>query len=196
MSRTLILSLMAIFTVCGIGLWLYMINPHASGPFHEELVPELVVFCIEAIILVGILGLIQRYLENRRRFQLWLSLRGSFRDMLSLLDIAFLEPEAEPTPSRELETDPRIVEDMIGQLAEKHPSLDSLLALKREADETLSMTRDLVAVAAQLSATHMNWWIAIVDSVRQVALARNRAHLEKSLNDMLVNIQEFDRLEY
>jgi hypothetical protein len=196
MSRTLILTLMAVFTVCGIGLWFYMINPNASGPFHDELVPEMVVFCIEAIILVGILGLIQRYLENRRRLQLWLSLRGSFRDMLSLLDIAFLEPDGEPTPSRELETDPRIVEDMIGQLAEKHPSLDSLLALKREADETLSMTRDLVAVAAQLSATHMNWWIAIVDSVRQVAVARNRAHLEKSLNDMLINIQEFDRLEF
>jgi hypothetical protein len=196
MSRTLILSLMAIFTLCGIGLWMYMINPNASGPFHEELVPELVVFCIEAIILVGILGLIQRYLENRRRHQLWLSLRGSFRDMLSQLDIAFLDPEAEPTPSRNLETDPRIVEHMIKQLATKHPNLDSLLALKREAEETLSLTRDLVAVAAQLSATHMNWWIAIVDSIRQVSLARSRPHLENSLNDMLVNLQEFDRLEY
>lgn len=196
MSSRLIIGLMALFTVLGIGLWFYLIHPDATGPFHDELVPELVVFCIEAFILVGVLSLIQRSLEQRRRRQLWLSLRGSFRDLLSQLDIAFLEPEAEPTPSKDLETDPRLVDYMIEQLAAKHPALDDLLAIKREAEETLSLTRDLVAVAAQLSATHMNWWIAIVDSIRQVSIARSRAHLEKSLSDMLVNIQEFDRLEF
>jgi hypothetical protein len=196
MSRLLIFSLMAVFTVCGIGLWLYFLSPIPGGAFKEELVPELVVFCIEAFILVGVISLIQRSLEHRRRKQLWLSLRGSFRDMLSQLDIAFLDPEGEPMASRELETDPRIVTHMIDQLAAKHPHIDNLMALKREAEETLSLTRDLVAVAAQLSATHMNWWIAIVDSIRQVSLARTRTHLEKSINDMLVNIQEFDRLEF
>jgi hypothetical protein len=187
---------MGLFTILGIALWFYLIHPGASGPFHDELVPELVVFCIEAFILVGVLSLIQRSLEQRRRRQLWLSLRGSFRDLLSQLDIAFLEPEAEPTPSKELETDPQLIETMIEQLAAKHPALDNLLAIKREAEETLSLTRDLVAVAAQLSATHMNWWIAIVDSIRQLSIARSRAQMEKSLNDMLVNIQEFDRLEF
>ncbi|MEE4330526.1 MAG: hypothetical protein V2J10_06640 [Wenzhouxiangella sp.] len=196
MSKRLIIGLMGLFTILGIALWLWFIHPGPAGPFRSELVPELVVFCIEAFILVGVLSLIQRSLEQRRRRQLWLSLRGSFRDLLSQLDIAFLDPDAEPTPSKELETDPRLVAYMIEQLSAKHPALDNLLAIKREAEETLSLTRDLVAVAAQLSATHMNWWIAIVDSIRQVSIARSRAHLEKSLNDMLVNIQEFDRLEF
>lgn len=196
MNRFLLIMPMVLFGLTGIGLWLYFLHPAPSGPFHDELVPELVVFCIEGFILVGLLTLIQRSREHTRRRELWLSLRGSFRDLLSHLDIAFLEPDAEPTPSKELETDPKVITRLLDQLAAKHPDLDSLVALKREGDETLSLTRDLVAVAAQLSATHMNWWIAIVDSIRRVAEARDRADMERSLHQMLVNIQEFDRLSY
>jgi len=194
-SRVFIIALMVVFGVAGVGLWLYFVYGSGGGQFRSELVPELVVFCLEAFILVGLLGLIQRYLEHRRRRQMWLSLRGSFRDLLSLLDIAFLEPDAEPTSSKELERDPRVIDRLLGELAGKHPDLDSLVALKREGDESLSMTRDLVAVAAQLSATHMNWWIAIVDSIRRLAEAKSRRGMEKAIHEMLVNIREFDRLE-
>jgi len=194
-SRSFIVVLMVIFAVTGVGLWLYFVFGSGGGQFRGELVPELVVFCIEAFFLVGLLGLIQRYLEHQRRRQMWLSLRGSFRDLLSLLDIAFLEPNAEPTASKELERDPRVICRMLDELESKHPDLDSLVALKREGEESLSMTRDLVAVAAQLSATHMNWWIAIVDSVRRLSEAGNRRAMEKAIHEMLVNIREFDRLE-
>lgn len=196
MNRLLLITPMALFGLAGVALWLYFLHPAPSGPFHDELVPELVVFCIEGFILVGLLTLIQRSREHARRKELWLSLRGSFRDLLSHLDIAFLDPDAEPTPSKVLETDPKVIPRLLDQLAAKHPDLDSLVALKREGEETLSLTRDLVAVAAQLSATHMNWWIAIVDSIRQLSIARDRGELEQGLHQMLVNIQEFDRLEY
>jgi len=194
MTRLWLIMPMVVFGVCGIGLWLYFVQPTPGGPFHDELVPELVVFCIEGFILIGLLSLIQRSREQARRRELWLSLRGSFRDLLSLLDIAFLEPNAEPTPSRVLETEPRVIDRMLEQLEAKCPNLDSLVALKKEGEETLALARDLVAVAAQLSALHMNWWIAVVDSIRRVAEARERAALEKSLHQMLVNIREFDRL--
>ena len=195
MSRLIIIALMVIFAVAGVALWLWFIYGTSEIAFREELVPELVVFCIEAFILVGLLGLIQRHLENRRRRQMRLSLRGSFRDLLSQMDIAFLEPNAEPTSSKELETDVRVIERLLDELAAKHPDLDSLVALKREGAESLAMTRDLVAVAAQLSATHMNWWIAIVDSIHRLAEACDRRAIEASLHDILINIREFDRLE-
>jgi ABC-type multidrug transport system fused ATPase/permease subunit len=195
MSRLIIISLMVIFGLTGILLWLWFVYGTSESAFHQELVPELVVFCIEAFILVGLLGLIQRHLENRRRRQMRQSLRGSFRDLLSLIDMAFLEPNAEPTSSRELERDPRVIERLLIELAAKHPDLDSLVALKREGAESLAMTRDLVAVAAQLSATHMNWWIAIVDSIHRLAEACDRRTLEASLQDLLINIREFDRLD-
>lgn len=195
MSRLIIIALMVIFAVVGTGLWLWFVYGSSDSAFHQELVPELVVFCIEAFILVGLLGLIQRHLESRRRCQMRLSLRGSFRDLLSQMDIAFLEPNAEPTSSKELETDVRVIDRLLDELAAKHPDLDSLVALKREGAESLAMTRDLVAVAAQLSATHMNWWIAIVDSIHRLAEACDRRTIEASLNDILINIREFDRLE-
>jgi ABC-type multidrug transport system fused ATPase/permease subunit len=195
MSRLIIISLMVIFALAGTSLWLWFVYGTSESAFHQELVPELVVFCIEAFILVGLLGLIQRHLENRRRRQMRQSLRGSFRDLLSLIDMAFLEPNAEPTSSRELERDPRVIDRLLLELAAKHPDLDSLVALKREGGESLAMTRDLVAVAAQLSATHMNWWIAIVDSIHRLAEACDRRTIEASLQDILINIREFDRLE-
>ncbi|MFW5815491.1 MAG: hypothetical protein ACOCVP_01420 [Wenzhouxiangella sp.] len=196
MSRLFIVVLMVIFALAGLSLWFYFVFGSGGGQFREELVPELVVFCIEAFFLVGLLGLIQRHLEHRRRRQMWLSLRGSFRDLLSLLDIAFLDANAEPTSSKELECDPEVISRLIEELDRKHPDLDSLVALKREGEESLSMTRDLVAVAAQLSATHMNWWIAIVDSIRRLSEACDRRGIERAIHEMLVNIREFDRLEF
>lgn len=196
MSRLVWIAPMVIFGLVGVALWLYFINPAPSNPFHDELVPELVVFCIEGFILLGLLSLIQRSREQARRQELWLSLHGSFRDLFSLLDIAFLDPEGEPSPSRELESDPAVIDRLLEQLDARHPDIDSLVAIKKEAEETLSLTRDLVAVAAQLSATHMNWWIAIVDSIRRLSEATDRRAMEKGIHEMLINIREFDRLEF
>ena len=61
----------------------------------------------------------------------------------------------------------------------KHPDLDCLFA-----------------VAAKLSASHMNWWIAIADAIRRLSEARDREQAEAAIHEMLVNIRELDRLEY
>jgi len=42
----------------------------------------------------------------------------------------------------------------------------------------------------------MNWWIAIVDSIRRLSEARDREQAEAALHEMLVNIRALDRLEY
>ena len=196
MNRLFLIAPMVLFGLVGLILFWMLYAVDADGPFHDALLPELIGFCIEGFVLVGLLTLIQRSRESARRRELWLSLRGSFRSLLSLLDIAFLEPDADPASSKRLENDPSVVDALLQQLEQRHPDLDSLVALKREAVETVSLTRDLVAVAAQLSATHMNWWIAIVDSIRRVSEARDREALEAAVHEMLINIREFDRLDY
>ncbi len=195
MSRFFLLAPMVVFGLIGLVLLWMLYAIDGGGVFHDSLLPELIGFCLEGFILVGLLTLVQRSRESARRKELLLSLRGSFRSLLSLLDVAFMEPDAEPASSRQLETDPQLVDRLLARLETSHPDIDSLVALKREADETLSLARDLVAVAAQLSATHMNWWIAIVDSIRRVSEARDRDALEAYLHEMLINIREFDRLE-
>ncbi len=196
MTRLFLIALMALLALVGGGLWVYLVAFESPGPFHDNLVPELIGICIEGFLLVGLLTLVQRSREASRKHELWLSLRGSFRGLLSNLDVAFLEPDADPTSSGDLEANPKVIDYMLEQLEQKHPDLDCLVALKREAAETVSLTRDLVAVAAQLSASHMNWWIAIVDAIRRLSEARNREQAEAALHEMLVNIRELDRLEY
>ncbi len=196
MTRVFLIALMALFVVVGAGLIYYLFFVEGQGPFHDSLVPELIGICIEGFVLFGLLTLVQRSRESARKHELWLSLRGSFRGLLSNLDIAFLEPDADPASSQDLETNPAVIDYMLDQLSRKHPDLDSLVELKREARETVSLTRDLVAVAAQLSASHMNWWIAIVDSIRRLSEARDREQAESAIHEMLINIRELDRLEY
>lgn len=196
MSRFFLIALMLLLALVGGCLWVYLVAFESPGPFHDNLVPELIGISIEGFLLVGLLTLVQRSREAARRHELWLSLRGSFRGLLSNLDVAFLEPDADPASSSDLETNPKVIDHLLGQLKTRRPDLDCLVALKREATETVSLTRDLVAVAAQLSASHMNWWIAIVDSIRRLSEARDREQAEAALHEMLVNIRELDRLEY
>ena len=70
---------MALFGVSGVALTTYFLSSDLSGPFHDNLVPELIGFCIEGFFLVGLLSLIQDARERARRRELWLSLRGSLR---------------------------------------------------------------------------------------------------------------------
>ncbi|WP_444997619.1 hypothetical protein [Aliikangiella sp. IMCC44359] len=195
-SRILLIAPMAIFGFAGIALYLYFIYPGIVGPFHDNLVPELIGFCMEGFFLVGLLSLIQTTRERARKKDLWLSLRGSLRGILSNLDIAFLSPNAEPTDSLVLEQDVKIVSHFMQELEDNRLNLRSMTSLKRESISTLSLARDMIPVAAQLSAAHMRWWIAIVDSMRQLSKAQTRQSVEESVYLLLENMDEFDRLGY
>lgn len=195
-KRSLLVGPMAIFGLSGVGLTIYFLATDLSGPFHDNLVPELIGFTLEGFFLVGLLSLIQNSRERARRRELWLSLRGSLRGILSNLDIAFLAPNAEPTPTRALEQDVDSVERFMRELRESRMSLRSMTSLKRESVEALALARDMIPVAAQLSASHMRWWIAIVDSMRQLSRAQTREAVEQSVYLLLENMGEFDRLSY
>lgn len=195
-SRILLVAPMAIFGLSGVALTVYFMSANLTGPFHDNMVPELIGFCIEGFFLVGLLSLIQESRERARRKELWLSLRGSLRGILSNLDIAFLAPNAEPTQTSVLEQDLEIVAKFMGELQENRLNLRSMTSLKRESVETLALARDMIPVAAQLSASHMRWWIAIVDSMRQLSRAQTREAVEQNAYLLLENINEFDRLAY
>lgn len=195
-SRALLVAPMAAFGLSGIALTVYFMSADLSGPFHDNLVPELIGFCIEGFFFVGLLSLIQESRERARRKELWLSLRGSLRGILSNLDIAFLAPNAEPTPTRVLEQDMDSVSKFMTELQENRLNLRAMTSLKRESVDALALARDMIPVAAQLSASHMRWWIAVVDSMRQLSRAQTREAVEQSVYLLLENINEFDRLSY
>jgi hypothetical protein len=195
-DRAILIAPMAIFGICGIGLLLYFFSPSDGSPFHDNLIPELIGFCIEGFFLVGLLTLIQNSRERARRQELRQSLRGSLRGILSNLDIAFLPQNAEPTPTTRLERDISLIPRYMRELQLIQIELPDMLALKQESVEALSLARDLVPVAAQLSASHMRWWIAVVNSMRKLSTAQSRAEVEQNLYRLMENIREFDRVPH
>jgi hypothetical protein len=192
----LLIAPLAIFGFSGIGLYLYFIMPNQTGPFHDSLVPELIGFCMEGFFLVGLLSIIQSARERARRKELWLSLRGVLRGILSNLDIAFLSPNTEPANTQSLEQDLKIVNHFMQQLKTNRLNLRSMTSLKNESHETMALARDMIPVAAQLSAVHMRWWIAIVDSMRQLSQAQSREDVEQNIYLLLENMNEFDNQGY
>jgi hypothetical protein len=188
---------MIVFGVTGIGLLaFFFLMPQRGDPFHDNLVPELIGFALEGFFLVGLLSLLQTTRERAHRKELWLSLRGALRGFLSKLDIALLPPHAEPARTAALEQDPMIVRRFLREIKVARLDVDSMVALKKESLDILGLARDMIPVAAHLSARHMRWWIAIVNSIRQLSQAQSREAVEEAVNLLLENINEFDNVSY
>ena len=195
MSRLILLAPLLLFGLGGIYFLLLFLQPGHEGPFYQNLVPELFGFCLEGFFLIGLLSTIQARREKERKADLRLSLRGALRDILSHLDIALLGETAEPAGSRALEEDPRLVANLIMKLADSRLDVDSMARLKLVAGRNLTTIHDLIPVAAQLSANHIRWWLAITDSVRELAEATDSSAVAGSLHRFLANLGEFDELE-
>ena len=192
-SRFYLIGPMVAFGAACVALlaW-FLLVPSNGSPVHENLLPEMIGFTVEGFFLVGLLSLLQRARERAHRREMWLSLRGALRGFLSKLDIALLPPNAEPAATAALERDPMVVQRFIRELRTSRLDLDAMLALRRESSDILGLARDMIPVAAQLSARHMRWWIAIVNSLRQLAHAASRDAVEQGVELLLENLAEFD----
>ena len=195
MRRLLVFAPLLLFGLMGIYLLTYFLRGAGEGAVQDNLVPELIGFCLEGFFLVGLFSLIQRRLERDRKHELRQSLRGALRDVLSHLDVALLEQNAEPTSSQALEHDPQVVAALFKKLSREELDLDNMARLKSAAERSYSVTRDLIPVAAQLSANHMRWWLAITESVRHLSEATDRAAVAFAAHKFLINLGEFDELQ-
>jgi hypothetical protein len=72
--------------------------------------------------------------------------------------------------------------------------LDNMRQLKDAAARNSSVLRDLIPVAAQLSADHMRWWLSIAESVGNLAEATDNAAVTFATHKFLINLGEFDDL--
>ena len=194
MNRLLLFAPLLIFGTAGIYLLTFFLRETGVDAFRDNLVPELIGFCLEGFFLVGLFSLIQRRLERERKQALRQSLRGALREVLSHLDLALLDEYAEPASSESLENDPQVVATLFAKLNGASLDLESLRQLKGAAGQNISVLRDLIPVAAQLSAAHMHWWLSIADSVRDLAAATDSAAVTFAAHKFLINLGEFDEL--
>ena len=194
MKRLLLFAPLILFGVVGSYFLYVFLNNAGDGAFQTSLLPELIGFCLEGFFLVGLFSLIQRRLERERKNELRESLRGALRDLLSHLDIALLEENAEPANSQSLDLDPEFVKALFVRLHKNELDLNGMLNLKEAAQRNASTMHDLIPVAAQLSANHMRWWLAIADSVRRLSEATDKADINFTAQKFLMNLGEFDQL--
>ena len=193
-NQWLLFTPLLLFGVGGVYFLVTFLRASTAGSFQSNLVPELIGFCLEGFFLVGLFSLIQRRQERDRKAELRQSLRGALRVILSHLDIAMLDQYAEPTNSQLLDHDPQVVATLIVKLSEVQLDLEDMRKIKTAASRNLSTAHDLIPVAAQLSADHMRWWLAIVESVRQLSEAKDAAAVSLAAHRFLANLGEFDEL--
>jgi hypothetical protein len=194
LKRLLLFAPLILFGSGGIYFLYAFLKNSGDGAFQTNLLPELIGFCLEGFFLVGLFSLIQRRLERDRKFELRQSLRGALREILSNLDIALLEENAEPASTESLDVDPKRVKILFAKLHSSELDLKSLLNIKEAAARNVSTMHDLIPVAAQLSANHMRWWLAIAESVRHLSDATDKAGVNFAAQKFLMNLGEFDQL--
>ncbi len=194
MKRLLLFAPLVLFGVAGIYFLYVFLKTSGDGAFQTSLLPELIGFCLEGFFLVGLFSLIQRRLERDRKHELRESLRGALREILSHLDIALLDENSEPASAQSLELDPDFVKALFVKLHKNKLDLNSMLNIKEAAKRNFSTMHDLIPVAAQLSANHMRWWLAIAESVRRLSEATDKADINFTAQKFLMNLGEFDQL--
>ena len=194
LKRLMLLAPLILFGVGGSWLLFVFLRTGNVDAFQSNLLPELIGFCLEGFFLVGLFSLIQLRLARDRKNQLRQSLRGALREILSHLDIALLEENAEPASSQSLDQDPKLVKTLNAKLRNSQLDLTSMLKLKEAAVRNFNTMHELIPVAAQLSADHMRWWLAIAESVRYLSEATDMSGGNFAANKFLVNLQEFDEL--
>jgi hypothetical protein len=195
LNRWLLVLPLAVFGLGGLALYALFVSQADDASFRENLLPELIGFCLEGFFLVGLFTFVQQLRDYYHRREQWLSLRSVLRDFLSHLDLAFLAPDAEPAATHDLESQPLMVPQLMGLLSKTELDIETLVALKRVAIATLPLARDLINIAAQLSTRHMRCWIAIVESIDGLAEADTREQAEQPLNELLMQLAEFDTLK-
>ena len=194
MKRLLLFAPLMLFGIAGFYFLYLFLKTSGDGAFQDSLVPELIGFCLEGFFLVGLFSLIQRRLERERKNELRQSLRGALRDILSNLDIALLEESSEPADTQSLDIDPQLVKTLFVKLHNSELDINSMFNIKEAAGRKINTMHDLIPVAAQLSANHMRWWLAIADSVRRLSEATDRAEINFASQNFLKNLGEFDQL--
>ncbi len=194
MKRLLLLAPLIFFGAIGGWLLFMFLSAGNEDAFQTNLLPELIGFCLEGFFLVGLFSLIQLRLERERKNQLRQSLRGALQEMLSHMDIALLAEHSEPASSQSLDVDPKLVKALVAKLQNSDLGLNNMLSIKKAAGRNFSTMHDLIPVAAQLSADHMHWWLAIADSVRNLSEATDKPSVNFAANKFLVNLIEFDEL--
>ncbi len=163
--------------------------------FAENMVPELIGFCLEGIFFIGLLSIWQQRRERRNKRSLANSLRGFLGVFLKEINSGIICNSFSPIDNpKELERSTTGIEKLKININNCTISDSSIEALHSLSQHEISSLVNLLPVAAELSAAHMIRWNDILNQVKKLAALQKREDVRQLLLDLLDNIKRFDEL--
>jgi hypothetical protein len=183
---------LVLFVIVSTLLWIGL----SQDDFIDNLVPELIGFCLEGIFFIGLLSVWQQRRERRNKRSLSKSLRGFLgvflKEINSGIICASFSPLEKPD---ELDQAHEGIDKLKLNITNCSISQSSIDALHRLSLHEISSLVNLLPVAAELSAKHMIRWNDILNQVKLLASTEQREDIRELLLALLDNIKSFDGLE-
>jgi hypothetical protein len=163
--------------------------------FAENMVPELIGFCLEGIFFIGLLSIWQQRRERRNKRSLAKSLRSFLGVFLKEINSGIICNSFSPIDNpKELEQSTTGIDKLKLNINNCSISDSSIEALHSLSQHEISSLVNLLPVAAELSPAHMIRWNDILNQVKKLAALQKREDIRQLLLDLLDNIKRFDEL--
>ncbi|MFT5163076.1 MAG: hypothetical protein ACI9FJ_001658 [Alteromonadaceae bacterium] len=173
---------------------LFVMMSQSDASFVDNMVPELIGFCLEGIFFIGLFSLWQRRKETGQKQQLSRSLRGFLGIFLQEMNSGIICPSFTPIedPS-ELDHSCSGIKKLACNINNCGMNNSVIKSLHKLSNDELSSLENLLPVAAQLSAAHMTCWNTILGHVKILAKSNDKEDVHLTLIQLLEAIEHFDR---
>ncbi len=167
----------------------------SDSDFLDNMVPELIGFCLEGIFFIGLFSVVQHRRELNKKKILSRSLRGFLGVFLNEINNGIV-----CVGYKKIETTTEFIRshEWIEKLADniKNCNLDqtTVEVLHKLSQDEVGALESLLPVAAELSADHMIAWHKILEQVKNLGKLECRDSSNKTIICLLDTIKAFDCL--
>jgi hypothetical protein len=180
-----------------IGLLLTHFLKH-GGNFNDNIVPELIGFCLDGIFFVILLNYFERRQTRAQSILAKQTLKAALRESLIIFlqwSYTLASSKGADLDAHEILFSPTGVEKLIERIT-KAQEIPSLLNdyLKQAARQHVAIMGSLLPVAAQIDRNHIGIWSMIIKDVSSMAESKDGGEMLGYLEGFLHNIRVFDRM--
>jgi hypothetical protein len=164
--------------------------------FADNMVPELIGFCLEGIFFAGLFPLFQHFRELSKRRQIASSLRGFLgvflQEMNRGIQCLNFTPIEDPETLTISHEGIEMLADNVNSCTINETTVEALHTLSHN---EISALESLLPVAAQLSAAHMICWHKILEQVKTLGKTRCKHNVHDITLQLLRDIKAFEQHE-
>jgi hypothetical protein len=167
---------------------------NSDASFYDNMVPELIGFCLEGIFFIGLFTLWEQRKAATHRKDLSQTLRGFLGVFLKELNSGIICADYHPIEDVEsLNATCKGIDRLLANIKDCNIEESSIASLQKLSDNNFSSLENLLPVAAELSAAHLISWHQILEQVNELGRNQDRDQSDDIIVRLLEAIKEFDR---